>query len=338
MAGLSSAGARRVIELIITGDSAGAIRAIEAVSGAADMSAATLKKQGEAMQTVGRTALGLTAPLVAVGAVAGKMAMNFQQSMEMIHTQAGASQQEVNSLSKSVLNLAGHGVTQAPNELAQGLFHLESLGLRGAKAMDALKVAAEGAMVGQSSLEDTTTALGAAYFSGIRGAGNMNHVMGVLNATVGAGNMHMQDLIDAMKTGLLPAARLAGVSINNVMAAEATLADASGDAAGSGTRLATAMHFMYAPSKAAQEQLAGIGLSAQQLSSAMRGPQGLLGALLLLKQHLASSGGSAFQQQQVLNSLMPAGRGRVLETLLQLTDRYQMKLNQINQKSGAFSG
>src|SRR5581483_11811762 len=132
MAGLSSAGARRVIELIITGDSAGAIRAIEAVSGAADTSSATLKKQGEAMQTVGRTALGLTAPLIAVGAVAGKMAMSFQQSMELLHTQAGASQQEVNKLSKSVLNLASSGVVQSPQQLSEGLFHLESIGLRGA--------------------------------------------------------------------------------------------------------------------------------------------------------------------------------------------------------------
>jgi hypothetical protein len=43
-----------------------------------------------------------------------------------------------------VLDLA-KAMPQGPNELAKGLFHLESVGLRGAKAMDALKIAAEGA-------------------------------------------------------------------------------------------------------------------------------------------------------------------------------------------------
>ena len=113
---------------------------------------------------VGKLTLGFAAAGVAIGVESVKAAAKFQQSMELIRTQAGASQREVDKMSKAVLALAGPTAT-APQTLTEGLYHLESAGFRGAKALAALKTAAEGAKIGGANLEDVTNALNATLVS-----------------------------------------------------------------------------------------------------------------------------------------------------------------------------
>src|SRR5581483_5418589 len=93
----------------------------------------------------------VTLPTVAIGAVATKMAVDFNKQMLMIQTQAGASAKEVRNLSGQVLELA-KTTPQGPVQLAQGLFHLESIGLRGAAAMRTLRISALAAGMGMASL------------------------------------------------------------------------------------------------------------------------------------------------------------------------------------------
>src|SRR5215471_19143947 len=109
-------------------------------------------------------------------AKAADASVHFQSSMELLSTQAGVSQKAVAGLSQGVLDLAGPTAT-APEKLSEGLYHLASQGLKGKQALDALKIAAEGAKVGQANLEDVTNALGAAVASGIKGAQNLNEAM-----------------------------------------------------------------------------------------------------------------------------------------------------------------
>jgi hypothetical protein len=61
--------------------------------------------------------------------------------------------------------------------------------------------------------------------------------MAALNATVGAGNMRMGDLISALGTGVLPAAKLAGLSLKDVGAALALMVDEGMQADSAATRL-----------------------------------------------------------------------------------------------------
>src|SRR4051794_20077708 len=90
-----------------------------------------LTSSGAAMsRTGGQLTHKVTLPLIAISAAAVKMSADFGASMEMVHTQAGATQGEVDNLRGKVLELA-KVMPQSPNELAKGLFHLESVGLRG---------------------------------------------------------------------------------------------------------------------------------------------------------------------------------------------------------------
>ena len=114
---------------------------------ASNSAAAASERQKGAAALVGKAMKGTGLLLAAAGVEGIRMAIKFERQMEIIHTQAGASQAEVERLKKSVLDLAGV-VPQSPQELAKGLFFLESVGLRGAKAMetgvDALRRTANG--------------------------------------------------------------------------------------------------------------------------------------------------------------------------------------------------
>jgi len=304
-------------------------------SGMSNSAAAASERQAGAAALVSKAMKGTGLILAAAGVEGIRMAIKFEKQMEMIHTQAGASQQEVEKLKKEVLALAGT-VPQGPEELAMGLYHLESIGLRGAKAMEALKIAAQGAAVGNTDLESTASALGAAWIVNIKGAGGFHDTMGVLNATVGAGNMRMGELINALGTGILPVAKLAGLSIQDVGAALATLSDSGYSASSGAAQLGTALHFLYAPTTKAKKALESLGLTQAQLLSEMSGPKGLHGALELLKTHLSNAGDHA-EQMEKLGEIFPGGRGKVILTLITELERLEMKRNQINRTGGAFS-
>jgi hypothetical protein len=96
----------------------------------------------------------------------------------------------------------------------------------------------------------------------IKGAGNLRHVMGLLNATVGAGNMRMGDLVEALGTGILPASKEAGLSLHDVMGALAVFTDEGYQASSAAAQFSTALHFLYNPTSKASAALEAIGLKA----------------------------------------------------------------------------
>ena len=166
---------------------------------------------GKLASIIERSSRLSTIATVAAGVAAIKVTSDFQSSMTRIQTQAGESTQDVAALSKGVLGMAA-SVGTTPTVLADAAYHIASIGkgsLTTAQQLNILRTSAEGAKVGGADLVDVTNALDAAVVSGIKGVHNYSNAMGVLNATVGAGDMSMQDLADAMGTGILAAAKTA---------------------------------------------------------------------------------------------------------------------------------
>lgn len=318
----------------------------------ASMGAAALSVQekltgfGTSMQSLGSKitsagqsmSIGLTAPIVALGTAVVATSMKFQASMELIRTQAGATQAEVDSMTTSVLNLAKSGQTgQGPEALAEGLYHIESLGYRGAQALDILKTSADAADTGMANMEDVANALGAALVTGISGTESANQAMGILNATIGAGNMKMADLTAALGTGILPAAKNFGLSLTDVGAALATLTDNGMRADESATRLRMTFSLMAAPTQKATDALATLGLSQFQLADDMR-TKGLVFAIQDLNDHLKASGETATQQAATLSEAFGGGRtSAAILTLTQQVDRLKSKYEQITDTAGKFN-
>jgi TP901 family phage tail tape measure protein len=319
---------------------------VEANTGQASASLTRLQgqlraTQGTAQKTtaaVGKRAavLGKNMAIAAgvVGVASAKMALDFQNSMTLIQTQAGASGKEVDRLSQAILNFAASGrTTFGPNDLAKAMFRIESAGIRGAKAMDVLRHSSDLAKLGQADLEETTKALVAAQKTGIRGSSNLKEAIGTLNATVGSGQLRLEDLVGAMGTGFLSAATQMGLKLSDVGAALAELTKQGIPASAAATRLRMTFTLMAAPTDKAKAALQTIGVSSDDLAKKMRSPEGLVGALQLLKDHL--DGLSKVQQTQLLAGAFGGARsGTTILALLNNLGDLDKTLGSIQQHSG----
>jgi len=289
--------------------------------------------------------LGTTQYLIASFAVLGFIsfltqsahaAVDFQQSMLLLHTQARASTAEVRNMTEAVMQLAP-ALRTGPEELSKSLYHIESVGYRGSRALDILKISAQGARLGMSDIEDTTNALVAATASGIEGIDNMSEAMGTLDAAVGTGNMRMEELVKSLRSGILSTAKQFGISLQDLTAALATMTDQGVPAAEAATRLRISIALLAAPTQTAARQLSRIGLTSTQIAEEMAGPRGLIGALQLLRDHLTKSGLSAEQQSQLL--VRAFGGGRTSSGILLLINSLglmQQKLDVINTTATKF--
>ncbi|MEU6826939.1 phage tail tape measure protein [Streptomyces atriruber] len=282
---------------------------------------------------------GLAVGTVAVGALgvaSVHMATQFQTSMTHISTQAGASKKDVKLLSDQVLKLGGK-VQQAPEQLADSLYHLKSVGMDNVQAMKALREASDLAAVGGADLEQTTNALAGAWRTGIKGATSFHQAVSTVNAIIGAGNMTMEQFNAAIGTGILPSAKTFGLSLQQVGAALALMTDEGIDSASAATRLRMSFSLLGAPSGAAEKQLKKIGLTGLQLAEAMRGKDGLIGAIQLLKDHLDKSGMSASKQSQLLSRAFGGGRSSSgILLMINNLDVLKKKQDQVNHSAGKF--
>ena len=274
--------------------------------------------------------------LVAGLAKGTKDAARFQAEMTRISTQAGGTAKDVKTLSDQVLKLAT-STQQGPQVLAESLYHLKSVGMDNVSAMKALKEASDLAAVGHANLEETTNALAGAWRTGIKGATSFHQAVSTVNAIIGAGNMSMEDFNAAIGTGILPSAKTFGLSMKQVGAALALMTDEGIDSASAATRLRMSFSLLGAPSAAADKQLKKIGLTGLDLNKAMRGKDGLIGALTLLKDHLDKSGMSAAEQSQLLSRAFGGGRSSSgILLMLNNLDVLRKKQDQINHSTGRF--
>ena len=272
----------------------------------------------------------------ALGVASVHMATEFQTSMTKISTQAGGTKKDVKVLGDEVLALGGK-VQQGPEKLSEALYHLKSVGMDNADAMKALRTASDLAAVGGSDLEDTTNALAGAWRTGIKGATDFGQAASTVNAIIGAGNMTMTDFTDALSSGILPTAKTFGLTLTQVGSALALFTDEGVPASDAATRLRMSISLLGAPSGAAEKQLKKIGLTGLDLANAMRGKDGIIGAIQLLKDHLDASGLSAAQQSQILSRAFGGGKSSSgILSMINNLDVLKLKQDQVNKSTGKY--
>lgn len=301
-----------------------------AAMGTARAEMGTLAAANAKLAAVGKVAMiGLGVAVAAVGYESVKLAANFDQTMELIHTQAGAAQSEVEGLKDQVLKLAP-AVGIGPEKLAEGLYHIESTGFRGKEAMDILAASARLAAMGLADLDTVTFAMSGTMAVGMKDIRDAADATNYLNTIVGMGDMRMDKLASAIGTGILPAFKSAGLGMMDFGASIATITDNSVGADEAATRLRMTISMMAAPSGPAIKALKSIGLGQYDLAKDMRQPDGLLVAVKDLKAHLEAAGLSAVEQNAVIARAFGGGRtSSAIQTLLQETDRLESKYHQL---------
>jgi len=274
--------------------------------------------------------------ILGIGVASAVAATRFEYEMKLIRTQAGATTYEVERMSDAVLNMAPDVLT-GPQRLSQALFIIESVGLRGRDAMEALRLSAQGAAVGNADLLKVTNALLAVQISGIKGTTGLADAMGVLNGIVGTGNLEMQGLTSSLSSGVLSTFKQFGLSLQDFGAAMSTMSDQAIPAEEASTRLRITIALLGAPTKIAERELNKIGLTGRSLADAMRGPGGLIGALTLLRDHMQGAGLDIVEQGQLLKTAFGGSRSSSgILTLLNSLDLMAEKYDLIGEKSKTF--
>jgi TP901 family phage tail tape measure protein len=319
---------------------------------------------GSSSSALTKAGKNISLGLLGAAAASVDLAVKFQANTTRLQTQAGASARQVDLLRRGMLRMAAE-VGYTPNQLADGMYHVVSAmnkvlpaSQRVSSELHIMRIAAEGAQVGHSNLEETTYALSSALNALHDRGRDAGRVMGQLNSIVGTGDMTMQDLIDSFKSGLIPTARGAGLSLQSVGAALAVMGDMGQRGALAGTRLRMSIALLSSPSAAAAKVLQTLGMSAQQatstsaamaaalekaglrttnLSADLHKPDGILVALQDLNEHLRRNGMTATGAAAVMNKAFGGGRmGSTIVELAQNTDRLGKSFTQVGRGASQF--
>ena len=265
-------------------------------------------------------------------------AAEYQSTMTRLLTQAGVAPSQFKALTSGVLQLAG-AVGFSPTSLGEALYHIESsfasVGITGPKALSLLKIAAEGAAVGHANLTDVTNALDATIASGVPGITSYSQAMGVLNAIVGAGDMTMQDLADAMGTGLMAVAKTYGQSIYQVGAAMATFGDNNIRGAVAATDLRMTWQAIQAPLKTSVPLLASIGLQYTTLATTMK-QHGLSAGIGEFIAHMRASKVPVADWGQYVTEIFGKKAGVGIGVLISQYSRLQSKFPDLSKGADGF--
>lgn len=307
------------------------------------ISAETDSKIGEAGKLGKLAFMAVGAAVAGVAVESLKLATTFDATMTRINTQdnAGLTTKQMVALKNSVVDLAGP-TAQAPEALAEAMVHVYGSGIQGAQALDLLRVAAEGATIGHANLTDVTNALDAAVAVGIKGTGDYASAMGELNATVGAGDMTMQNLADALGGPMLATVKGYGLSITDVGAALAVFGDRNirGADAATQLRLATQALAVPAAAPAAKMALEGIGLATTSLRDDLT-KGGLQLALNDLNDHLLKAGYSSQTAGAFITTAFgkKAGGGLnvLMDSLASSTSNFNDKFRMVAQSGQTFA-
>ncbi len=213
----------------------------------------------------------VVAGLVGIGAAIGesvKSAGDFQTSMTRLVTSAGLAPASLNAVSSGILKMSADTGT-GTDQLAKGMFNVESALHLGAGGLQVLQAAAQGAKAENSDLAQTTDVLTTAMVNYRLPASQAADVMNSLITTVAAGKMHMDDLTGSLKN-VLPVAAAFHIKLGDVEGALSTMANAGDRGTSAGTHLAMMFKMLSSPVGAAKKEMAAMGLDSIKLAETLR--------------------------------------------------------------------
>lgn len=235
---------------------------------------------GDAFDKLGRAGkIAFTAIGGGIGELIGhsaEMAGDFQEKMTLLVTGAGESKSQIEDVSKGILDMAPK-VATSTDQMADGMYMIESAGFHGKEGLDVLKSAAEGAKVGNSDLGTTADALTTIMKDYHVPTSQAADVTSKLVATVASGKTHMQDLASSM-SHVLPFSAGLGVSLNDTMGAMATMTGQGIQADQAATYLKFTMMALANETPKGKKALEEVGLTSKQVADDLKN-KGLHGTL-----------------------------------------------------------
>lgn len=246
-----------------------------------------IRMMGDAMrQTSSLIKYAVIGELVNAGKQSIQMSRQFEIAMSQIRGLVGISAQQVAAYKNEILSL-GAATSKAPLELADALYFITSAGIKGTKALDVLKEAAESAAAGLGETKivaDALTSILNAYGGEAYSAAKANDI---LVATVREGKAEADQFAPALGK-VLPVAAAFGASFEDVSAGVAALTRGGASAGTSAIYLRQVLSQLLKPSKQAAQTMMDAGTSATELRDKIQ-KDGLLNALTFLNTKLGGT-------------------------------------------------
>lgn len=267
---------------------------------ATDVAAASQKKlglaSGEAAAGSGLASKAMKVGALAIAAIGYesiKAAGNFQSMTQHLVTDAGESQSNLAMVRSGMLQIATTTGTTT-EQMAAGMYHIESAGFHGKQALDVLRTAAEGAKVGGADLDTIGQALTGTMNAFSKEGLSSTQMMNGLIATVGQGDMKLQDLGSSMGNVAAIGAS-AGLKFSQIAGAVATMTAQNVSAQRATQDLAHTISSMSNPTTVQTKEMSLMGLNAVDVSKNL-GKNGLTGTIDILVQAIAAhtKGGEVF--------------------------------------------
>lgn len=271
----------RKIEVVIVGDSRSLQAALGKSSAQLTGFARTANKLGNQMTTTGRTLTrNVTLPIAALGAVATKMAFDYDTAITHVQALTGASAKQTQAWSEQLLKL-GPKIGQSPQQLAEALYFVASSGAKVNQVLPITTAAAKDAAAGMGDAETVAQLLTSAINAYGPKALSAAHASDVLTAAVKVGKAEPADLAESLGR-VIPIAQKMGVTFDESAALVATLTNTGLDASEAVTGLSGTLTALIKPTAAGREELKKVGITMDDVRKEVS-QKGLLATLLDLK-------------------------------------------------------
>lgn len=271
--------------------------------------------------------------VLAVGAIATKMALDYNDAFTKIAAVSNASAAQIENWKGAVLELAGK-TAQAPKELADALFFLASAGLKANQIMPVLEASAKASAAGLGETADiaklTANVLNAYAGSGLKAA----KVTDILVAAVREGSADTDEFGTAIGR-ILPIASAAGIGFDSVAASLASLSNVGLDVNEGVTAMRGLFQALVSPTDSAATAMKSVGLSAQDLLDSLQ-QDGLIATIRLLDSAVKQNTGTQAEYMGTLRDIVPNVRS--LTGLLGLTSQEAERVNGVFQRVNESTG
>lgn len=229
---------------------------------------------GGAWQTFGKVAAAGVLVLGVALAGAVREAAGFDTAMHNVASLGNESEASMRRLSAATIDMSRR-LPQSAQQLAEGLYDIESSGFMGADALTVLNASAMAASAGLSSTETSARAVTGVLNAYGMGADQATKVSDILFQTVNLGVVSFDELAQGMGTWVSTAAA-AKIPLQDAAAALATITLAGVPAAEAGTALNRVIQSFVDPSDEMSATLDHLGLSLESLSDPAIGLSGVM--------------------------------------------------------------
>lgn len=244
--------------------------------------------------------LAIGAAAVGIGIYSVKAAANYEQLTTTLVTGGGEQLANLEMVRQGMLTMAGQ-VGENADDLAKGMYYVESASFHGAAGLQVLQAAAEGAKIGMtddiSVAQGLTTELKDYHQSASLATG----VTGQMVAAVAAGKQTMGEFSSSLAT-ILPTAAALHISFQQISAAEATMTEDGVPAADAATALRSAMEQLINPSTAAKQAMMQLGINVTGMRTALASGD-LTGVMNTFSVAMGNSAKNGMSQANIMRDL-----------------------------------